>query len=323
VTIAATVAGLRRAAHVPRLAAVLWLLNLALAAAAAIPGWLALRSAIGVLPEADRLRAGFSFLVLADLAQQRPGLLGGLLLSAVGLAGLGLLAGNLVTGGVLEVLLSGDERPLGYRFGRGACGFFGRFLRVGLGGLALGAIAFVAALAPFVLLARWAAESSWEPARFVNGLAGGLVAFVLVLLVLTALDVARILVVRDDARRTWPALRSGIGAVVRHPAKWLGVWAANGLLLAAAFGVLVALPSALRAAPLLATVALEQAFVLARCGLRVALLGSEIALVERLLPPAQVRGGTQAAPVAGAAAAAEVPASATAEVESLTAKRAT
>jgi hypothetical protein len=319
VTIATTVAGLRRAARLPRLVALLWLVNLSLAAAAAIPGWLALRSAIGMLPQADRLRDGFSFLVLSNLVQLRPGLLGGLLLSALGLGGLGLLVGNLVVGGLLEVLLGHAGRPLGERFGRGAFGFFGRFLRVGLGGLALGAVALVLALSPFALVARRAATSAWEPAGFVNVAAGALVAFAVVLLVLMALDAARILIVRDGVRRAWPALRDGGRAVLRHPAQWLALWLANGLLVAAAFAVFLALRGALPAAPLLATVALQQAFVLTRCALRVALVGGEIALLERLAPPAQVRGGPEAAE----AAAPEAPFSTSIETEPPPANRAT
>ena len=79
----------RRCAARPRLAVVLWLVNLSLALAAGVPGWLALRSAIGLLPGADALADGFSLGVLVDLVEMRPGLLGGLFLSALGVAGLG------------------------------------------------------------------------------------------------------------------------------------------------------------------------------------------------------------------------------------------
>lgn len=296
-----TLAGLRRAAQLPRLALLLWLLNLVLAAAAAVPGWLALRAAIGPLPEADRLGGGLSFLVLSDLVQMRPGLLGGLLFSALGLASLGLLAGNLATGGALEALRGGDERPLGHRFGRGAFRFFGRFLRAGLMALALGGLLLGLAIVPFVLLARRAGESAWEPARLVNGLAGGCVAFAVVLLVLMTLDAARIRIVRDDAPRVWPALRAGARAVFRHPAQWLGTWLANGLLLAAALALYLAIRGAAPAAPLWSVFALQQAFVLTRSFLRVALLASEAELVERLAPPAQPREAFEASLSAAAA----------------------
>jgi hypothetical protein len=284
--LSATFEGLRRALRTPRLAVVVWLFNLVLAAGAGVPGWLALRSAIGPLPEADRLRDGMSLLVLSDLAELRPGLLAGLGFSVIGLLGLGVLAGALVTAGALEVLISRDDRPLRHRFGRGAFRFFGRFLRAGLGASLLGALAAGLALVPFVVVGRRVADSAWEPARFVNGLAGMLVAFLALLLALVALDAARVVIVRDDAG-AWRALRAGLRLVLGHPLKWLAAWTLNALLVAAAFAAYLSLcgSRALSSgAPVIALFALQQAFVLARSWLRVALLGTSVALVDRLRP---------------------------------------
>jgi hypothetical protein len=80
--IAATRAGLSRALRAPGLVALLWLVKLALAGAFALPAWLALRSWIGVLPEADGLRDGLRLGILADLAELRPDFFGNLALSA-------------------------------------------------------------------------------------------------------------------------------------------------------------------------------------------------------------------------------------------------
>ena len=74
----ATRAGLGAAARNGRLAATLWLVNLALAATAALPLWRALADAIGPLPGADRLAEAFSFGVIADLGELRPGFVAGL-----------------------------------------------------------------------------------------------------------------------------------------------------------------------------------------------------------------------------------------------------
>jgi hypothetical protein len=68
---------------------------------------------------------------------------------------------------------------------------------------------------------------------------------------------------------------------------WLGTWGVNALLVVLALGLYVAFRHAVPAGtgPLvLLMVVAQQAFVLVRSGLRVALLGSEIALVERLRP---------------------------------------
>jgi len=280
--------GLAAARRTPRLALTLWLLNLALAVAAGVPGWLALRSAIGQLPEADPLRNGFDLSVLIDLVETRPGLLGGLFFSALGVAGLGLLLGAAATGGALEVLTRRDDRPFAHRFGRGAGRFFGRFVRAGLlVGVVAAAVAGLVAGPLLALSGRLRRESGSELATNAVWAAAVLLGGLVVLLALLALDAARVRIVREDARRVLPLLRSGFAVVLRHPVKWLGTWGVNAVLGGLALGLYVAFRNAVPAGtgPLvLLMVVAQQAFVLVRSGLRVALLGSEIALVERLRP---------------------------------------
>jgi hypothetical protein len=280
--------GFATARRTPRLAVTLWLLNLALALAAGVPGWLALRSAIGLLPEADPLRQGFDMGVLVDLVEMRPGLIGGLMLSALGLAGLGLLLGAAATGGALEVLMSRDERPFAHRFGRGAGRFFGRFVRAGLlAGVVAAVVAGLLAGPLFALSGRLRRESGSELATNATWAAAVLLGGLVVLLALLALDAARVRIVREDARRVLPLLRSGFAVVLGHPVKWLGTWGVNAALVALALGLYVAFRNAVPAGtgPLVLLMFLaQQVFVLVRCGLRVALLGSEIALVAQLRP---------------------------------------
>ncbi|HEX9187614.1 MAG TPA: hypothetical protein VGB87_11105 [Vicinamibacteria bacterium] len=305
----ATRAGFAALSRHPRLGVALWLLNLVLALAAGVPGFLALKSAIGLLPEADSLAGGFSLGVLVDLLEMRPGLLGGLALSAMGVAFLGLLAGAAATGGALEVLSSEDDgRPFGHRFGRGAGRFFLRFLRAGI--LAGLAGALVAGLLGGPLLAlggRLRRESGSEALSLFASFSGLALAGLCVLLALLALDAARIRIVREDARRVLPMLRSGFAVVLGHPVKWLGTWAVNALLGLAALALYLLFRSSVpagTAALVLLMFAAQQAFVLVRAGLRVALLGSEIALVERLRPegPAPVAAvPPEGEPVAGPA----------------------
>jgi len=280
--------GLAAARRTPRLAVTLWLLNLALALAAGVPGWLALRSAIGLLPEADPLRHGFDLGVLVDLVEMRPGLLGGLMLSALGVACLGLLLGAAATGGALEVLTSRDERPFAHRFGRGAGRFFGRFVRAGLLVGVVAAVVVGLLAAPLLALcARLRRESGSELATNAVWAAAVLLGGLVVLLALLALDAARVRIVREDARRVLPLLRSGFAVVLGHPVKWLGTWGVNAVLGALALGLYVAFRHAVPAGtgPLvLLMLVVQQAFVLVRSWLRVALLGSEIALVQHLRP---------------------------------------
>jgi len=284
----ATAQGLRAALRNKRLAVTLWLLNLALALAAAVPGWRALQDAIGPLPLADSLSEAFSFGVLADLAELRPGLISGLGDAAAAVFALGLLVGLVAASGSLEVLTSGDERSFAHRFGRGAFRFFARFLRLGAITLVLATLLALVAAGPLFALSRYLRRefgSEWLAlAVLLAALVAGGLAMLLVLLVQ---DAARVLIVREDLRRVRQALAAATVLVWRHPARWLGTWALNALLLGLAFAAYLALANTVPAGPLLVVlVLLQQLFVLVRCGLRVALLGAEIALVPVREPPA-------------------------------------
>jgi hypothetical protein len=303
--------GLAAARRPPRLVLTLWLLNLALALAAGVPGWLALRSAIGLLPEADSLRHGFDLSVLVDLVELRPGLLGGLALSALGAACFGLLMGAAATGGALEVLTSRDERPFAHQFGRGAGRFFGRFVRAGLLAAIVAAVVAGLVAGPLLALSGWLRrESGLELVTNATGAAALLLGGLAILLALLALDAARVRIVREDARRVLPLLRSGFAMVLGHPVKWLGAWGANAAMGAVALGLYVAFRNSVPAGTgplvLLMFVA-QQAFVVVRSGLRVALLGSEIGLVAHLRPISvapeapQPAAGPLPEPVAGPA----------------------
>ncbi len=284
----ATAQGLEAARRNKRLAVTLWLFNLALALAAAVPGWRALFDAIGPLPLADPLAESLSFGVLADLAELRPGLIVGLGDAAAAVFALGLFVGLVATGGSLEVLTSGDERSFAHRFGRGAFRFFARFLRLGAITLVLATLLTLLTAGPLFALSRYLRRESGSEwlalaVLFAALVAGGLA----LLLVLLVQDAARVLIVREDLRRVRQALAAAMALVWRHPARWLGTWASNALLLGLAFAAYLSLASAIAAGPLLVVlVLLQQLFVLVRCGLRVALLGSEIALVPVREPPA-------------------------------------
>lgn len=266
----------------------LWLVNLALAVAAGAPAFVALLAATSRLPEADALADGFRVGIAFDLARMRPGLLASLAGSALGAAFLGLLAGAAATGGAFEVLVSRDERPFAHRFGRGAGRFFFRFLRAGLVAGLAGALAAALLGGPILAVGArlWRASGS-EALVYLVRLLGGAVAGTVFLLALLALDAARVRVVREDARRVLPMLGFGLGVVLRHPVAWLGTWGLNALLGLAAFGLYLAFRHAAPAGTVglaLVMFGAQQAFVLVRSGLRVCLLGSEVALVERLRP---------------------------------------
>ena len=299
-SLGATLRGTAAARRNPRLVATLWLFNLALAVAGALPGWMTLSSVMGSLPAADALGEAFRFGVLSDLSEIQPGLVSGLARAALAVFGLGLVVALATTGGTLEVLTSGDARSFAHRFGRGAGRFFLRFLRLGLITLVTAPLATGLVAVPLLALSRhlrresgseWLAVSVWLLAV---AAAGAVLVFVLLVQ-----DAARVLLVRDDERRVRRLLRPALATVLRHPLKWLSLWSWNALLLLALFALYLALSSAVPPGKLLVVlVLLQQAFVLLRCGLRVALLGAEIELVTALRPraPAAPAAASPAAP---------------------------
>jgi hypothetical protein len=257
--------GLARAWAERRVVGLVWLIHLVLAAAAAFPLWRSLRTVVGLLPEADVLRTGVVFGALADLAEMRPGLLG-------------------VFGATL-VLSGSDERPLGHRFGRGAGRFFRRFVWLALLVGFLAAIVGGLAVLPFVPLARSYFRAGWGPGRLAP-LGAVAVAGLVLLLALLVLDASRIHTVRSDAG-VLSGLRAGLGLVLRHPLLWAGTWLANAVLVGVALVLFVLFRQAVptdRGIVILAMVLAQQTLVVVRTGLRVALLASERALVERLRP---------------------------------------
>jgi hypothetical protein len=261
----------------------LWLCSLALALAVALPQWLALSDAMGPLPGTDALAAALRLGVVADLEELHPGLVAGFARAGLAAFALALLVGLATTGGTLDVLTSGHDRPFAHRFGRGAGRFYARFLRLSLLTLVAAALLLALTAAPLLAWSRylrresgseWLALAVWLSALVVAGLA--------LLFVFLVQDAARVRVVREDQHRVWPLWRSSGGLVIRHPLKWLRLWSWNALLLVLCFGAYVVLAEA---TPLLVVlVLLQQAFVLARCGLRVALLNAEIELVGTLRP---------------------------------------
>lgn len=279
-----------------------WLIHLSVAAAAAFPLWLALQTVSSPLPGADVLRRGIHLGPLVDLAELRPGLIGSVGLVGLAVAGFGLLVGAAVSGGVLEALRGGDARHLAHRFGSGAGRFFGRFVRLGLAVGALFGVVAVLGILPFAALTR-ASLREGVGAGFAGPLGVLLVAGLVFVVASLVLDAGRIHVVRSDGRaRT--GLWAGLASVGRRPGAWLG----TGLLNAALVGVALVLYLLLRAALptdtwpfILTALILQQSFSLTRCGLRVALVASELALVERQEAtagrPAPATGAAQAEPV--------------------------
>jgi hypothetical protein len=286
VTLAPLRSGIREAARQPRLAVFLWLVNLLLAGAAAVPAFVVFGDALRHSPEGDRLLEGFSFGIVVELfrADARLRLLPWF---AAGAGLLALLANAFASGGVLDVLTTDDRRSFLHRFGRGAGHFAGRFLRVGVVAGVVLLVAGALVVAGTRALATLLEDAAWPP----MGVAIVLVRVGLLLgiavVALLALDLARVRVVREDSRRAVRLYGSSLLLIARHPLATLGLWAGNSLLLLLVAGAYLAVRNLVPAATWVGIVfmfAAQQLVMLTRAGLRIALFAGEIALVDRLVP---------------------------------------
>lgn len=280
--------GLDRARHHLPLALLLWGAHLALAALAVAPFAAGFARLLGDRPAAAGLLGRPSLDLLVQVLRAGGELFGTLPVTLLVAALLALLLNALLAGGVLEVLLTADDRPLLHRFARGAGHFAGRMLRIGAFAAPSALVLVVLAALPFFGAAKRLAENDREIAAAGLRLGGVATIGLVLLLVLLALDLARIRLVRDGRRDTFRALRTSFWLVLRHPFRIVGTW----LVLALALALLLALYALVaRLVPTTATLGIlvlalaQQLLLVARAALRVALWGAEIEIVRGLVPP--------------------------------------
>jgi hypothetical protein len=199
---------------------------------------------------------------------------------------LGAISNPLASAGVLEVIVSRDNRPMLHRFFRGAGHYFGRFLTLLIISAVAGVVLILFASAVTGPIISWLGESSWERTWLALGLGRLGLYVVLLALVASVLDVARARVVTADTE-VRGMLREWLGAarfVVRNFGTVAGIYATIGILLVVALTVYAALASVL---PMRAwgaiwlCIVLQQLFVIARAGLGVARAGASVELCRR------------------------------------------
>ncbi len=268
-----------------KLVATLWAWSTLGALAAGAATWRWLGAAFNDSPWADRLLDRFFLGLAAELVQyDRFSPMLALNGAVLGLAAVGLISNPLVAAGVLEVIVSRDDRPLLHRFFRGAGHFFGRFLRLLVISAVAAVVLVVAAAAITRPIATPLSESSWERASIAFGFGRFVVYGALVAFVMAVLDVARARVA-TAATETRGMLRAWLGAarvVLRHIGAVAGIYLALGVLLVAVLAVYAALADAIptRAwAGIVAAIVLQQLFVMARAAIRIARAGATVSLV--------------------------------------------
>ncbi|RPJ75091.1 MAG: hypothetical protein EHM24_04905 [Acidobacteria bacterium] len=279
--------GFKAAARRPGLVLLLWAWHTVLALVVTLPAWAGIRTASEMLPETDVLLRGVQLGTLIELLQRDAGVVPMLLATVAALVGVSLLSNAFLAGGMLEVLLAGDDRRLLHRFFRGAGHFFFRSLAllaiaalfvVVVGGLAAAALS--AALRPL-------AAGGSEAGGFLSGvLTLGVLALVAGVFML-ALDYARVVLVIGDRRgavRTWfRALRF----VLVHPVATGAIGILFAILVLTTLWLAAWLPLQLGATEwraILTAVAVQQLLILARIGVRVSQIAAQAHLYELATP---------------------------------------
>jgi hypothetical protein len=281
--------GLVAAWRRPGLTLVFWVWSLLLAGVVAYPVYCWLGQLTSYSLDADRLLTGLSVDVLTELTQYDRSSVWGMLWAGVLAVGFVALVGNaFFAGGIIDVLLTGEERrPFLHRFFRGAGRFFWRYLKL----LVLAGVTIVivggagyAAVAAAVSRLR---DSASELLGLVASVLPLIVAGVVVAWSILSLDYARIAVARDDTRRTFRAWTAALRLVGRHLLSTCGLALVMVVLLGLAALVLLvpagSLPT-VTSVQILRMFALQQAFIIVRTWLRVGLLAGEVDLYQRLVP---------------------------------------
>ena len=281
--------GLRSAAKQPKLLLSIWAWYGLLALVPAMPAWAWWNAVLGSSPEGNTVLKHFSFGVWNEMVR------------AEGVSGLGLLmvvtavllvvawlSSAFVFGGILDVLGSaGDPRPFMHRFYRGGGRFFWRFIRLSL--VAVACVALAAGLVSGLVLGLLgrAPDPEWEAGGYLLGLGNALLVALVCGMFLLALDYARIRVARDGSRGMLRAYAGGVGLVAGNLGTTYGVAIPFAALLAALLLGYVAYeantPAAATWGAIGTLLLVQQAVVLGRVFLRIALVGAErdVDLVKR------------------------------------------
>jgi hypothetical protein len=298
--------GLWTAIRTPKLIVLLWVWNLLLGLAATLPARTWFGNSLDFATESDRLLTRFNIGALNDISkasQTAPAAL-----AMAGIIGAGLLAlvgSAFVNGGIVEVIATrSDDRTFMHRFFRGGGHFFWRFTRLGLLAFFIGAAVVAMTSAGVGAVTSTLAESEWEPAGMVWGLAGlavtGLVALVFVL----ALDYARIRTARDGSRGMVKAYFRGLRFVLGH---LVATYVMALLAVAATVAVFVAYIGheaswTMSTWPaIVVLIGVQQFLMLVRTGVRVAQVGAEWEYFG-LCTPMAIVAQPVVAPIGGPAA---------------------
>ena len=280
--------GLAAASRRPKLVAILWLMNLALA----VPAFFILRSALGGTLgsslEADSLLGKAWLNPIFEFLTSSGVVVGQIVTAVLVLVALQVLAYIFAFGGILGTL---RPEPRSQGFGQvffgGGGRFYGRFFRLVVYSLVLWVPALVLFQAASSVIRLAAKDSVNERLTMSMGLLRVLLFLFLVFLVEMILDYARIKIALTDTRQVFRSLVGAARFVFSRPLKTVVLYYLLGLTGWAAFGIYLALRAAVPGTTTAAVIVgflIAQAFLASRAWLRVAFLAAQKDFLESAVP---------------------------------------
>ena len=268
-------------------AVLFWLLYSLVAAVVAVPAAVLLIQPLAHSRLGQTLVEHFDPTWLMDLTPLGDAAIGMLTAGAIVAALLTWLLSVLLAGGALAGLYEGWPRFKLERFCAAAGRYFWRLLRLSLFGLPCYALAALVARLPLIAARKVYGEGMVAGPIAIARIVSMVLTVILLGLVGTALDYARLRLIGDDVRGAFKALLHGFRFFLRHFVRTTNLWAMNGILFLA-FGLVYLLTTnALTGASYAvigATLVLQQLFIFFRVFLRLAGWGGAAALYAALRP---------------------------------------
>jgi hypothetical protein len=305
----AIVEGAARATGARTLVLALWLVNVLLAVAVAVPFADALQSSIVASLVHEKLRTGFDAGWFGDL--QARGLLATFSPFVIGtgpfftnleswlhgdlwtvtrpvlVLGIGyLLLWILLLGGILDRLsVRGEYRPNLAGFLTGSGRYFFRFFRLALLSGALYVLVYLLGRRVFIFIDDRTRDVTVERTVMLWTMAGAALIAFLLCVVNAVFDYAKIATVVEGRQAMVGAVLRAVRFVVRHPVKTLGLYGALGLVGVALLALYAAVAPGARQASVPGVVfafLLGQLYLVVKLVLRLTFYGSQMAVFEAL-----------------------------------------
>ena len=214
-TIKAFIKGFREAYRQKKIVTIIYSITLLLALSIIFPFKTIITNNFELRPQVYKLLGDFDFTVIADLLNSKGNLIYPFVTLFFWIGALYFFFAVFFAGGVLRLMMEKFDAPRGTAFFSGCSKFFFRFLRLGIYILL---IQFVSAgfIALLFLIVSLITENGSEPAQFYVPIIWGGIQIVVLCFWLIVSDYAKIILVKDDSKKVWRAIGTGLMFTVKN-----------------------------------------------------------------------------------------------------------